>query len=85
MKDNMTMENWKFLINRLIVFLGMIGSFMGATFGYSGLLISFIGKNMFLALLGFEFLILCLFEILFLIVFIDYIKDNKKRSPQWLN
>jgi hypothetical protein len=76
----MVMENWKFLINRLIIFLGMIGSFMGATFGYSSLLIKIMGESMFLALLGFEFLILCLFGIIFLLVLIDYIKDNKKRK-----
>ena len=28
------MECWKFLINRLLIFIGMIGSFIGATLGY---------------------------------------------------
>lgn len=49
----MVMENWKFLINRLIIFLGMIGSFMGATFGYSSLLIKIMGESMFLAPLAY--------------------------------
>ena len=75
----MVMKNWKFLINRFIIFLGMIGSFMGATFGYSELLIKLLSEDMFLALLGFEFLMLCLFGIIFLLVIIDFIKDNKKR------
>lgn len=74
----MIMKNWKFLINRLIVILGMIGSFMGATFGYSKLLIEMMNETMFLALLGFEFLVLCLFGLIFIVVLIDFIKDNKR-------
>lgn len=76
----MIMENWKFLINRLIFILGMIGSFMGATFTYSIILIKITGESMFLALLGFELFMLCLFGIILLLVFIDYIKDNKARK-----
>lgn len=72
------MNNWKFLINRLIVFIGMIGSFMGATFGYKILLIEILSKEVFVALVGFEFLILNMFGLVFLLVTIDYIKDNKK-------
>jgi len=72
------MKNWKFLINRLMVFIGMIGSFIGATFGYTKIIISLTNEYIFLALLGFEFLILCLFGLVFLLVLVDFIKDNKR-------
>lgn len=72
------MKNWEFIINRLLIFLGMIGSFMGATFGYSIILLQIMGEKMFLALLGFEFMALCLFVLVFLVAIIDFIKDIKR-------
>ena len=74
----MIMNNWKFLINRLIVVFGMIGSFMGATFGFGNKIINLSNEYVFVALLASEFLTLYLFGIIFLIVLIDYIKDNRQ-------
>ena len=42
------MRNWKFMINRLIFILGMIGTFMGATLGYAKLLLENIGIDLFI-------------------------------------
>ncbi len=57
----MHMENWKFLINRLLAFLGMLGTFIGATFTYNSFLISNLGNGIFFAIVGLEMLVLSLF------------------------
>jgi len=41
------MEYWKFLINRLLIFIGMIGSFIGATLGYYEKIVEATGKSIF--------------------------------------
>jgi len=74
----MTMNNWKYLINRIIIILGMIGSFMGATLGYSKVLLESIGIDLFIVVMTVELVGLILIFFLLLIVIIDFIKDNKK-------
>ena len=39
----MIMKTWEYLINRLMLIPGMIGTFMGATLGYAKLLLESIG------------------------------------------
>lgn len=75
----MHMENWKFLINRLLALLGMLGTFIGATFTYNIFLISNLGSGIFFAVVGLEMLVLSLFGLLLLLVIVDMIKDNKKQ------
>ena len=75
----MHMENWKFLINRLLAFLGMLGTFIGATFTYNSFLISNLGNGIFFAIVGLEMLVSTLFGLLLLLVIVDMIKDNKKQ------
>lgn len=74
----MVMEKWKFLINRLIVLMGMIGSFMGATLGYSNFLIENIGLNIFVITMTLESVGLVVVYFLNIVVIIDFIKDNKR-------
>ena len=75
----MHMDNWRFLINRLLAFLGMIGTFIGATFTYNVFLINNLGAGIFFAIVGLEMLVLSLFGLLLLLVIVDMIKDNKKQ------
>lgn len=75
----MHMENWKFLINRLLALLGMLGTFIGTTFGYNLFLISNLGSGIFFAVVGLELLVLSIFGLLLLLVVVDMIKDNKKQ------
>ena len=75
----MTMENWKFLINRLIALLTLIGSFMGATFGYNKFIIQNIGLDIFIVIIALELLSLIIMFFILLIAIIDYIRDNKNK------
>ena len=78
----MIMNNWKFLINRLLFFIGMIGSFIGATLGFGNILIENIGLNLFISLMIVEFIGLTIIYFLLLVAIIDFIKDNKKRKDK---
>ena len=74
----MIMKNWKYLINSLLIMLGMIGTFMGATLSYSKLLLESIGIDLFIVVITLEMISIIITYFLFLIVIIDFIKDNKK-------
>ena len=74
----MIMKNWKYLINSLLIMLGMIGTFMGATLSYSKLLIDSIGIDLFIVVMTMEMISIIITYFLLLIVIIDFIKDNKK-------
>jgi len=72
------MENWKFLIDKLLIALGLVGSFMGTTFSYSDFLIKNIGQESFIFIIGIEMFGLIITYFFFLVTIIDFIKDNKK-------
>ena len=74
----MVMRNWKFMINRLIFILGMIGTFMGATLGYAKLLLENIGIDLFIIVMTLEMIGIIIIYFMLLLVIIDFIKDNKK-------
>ena len=74
----MIMNNWKFLINRLIFLLGMIGSFMSATFGYSEFIINSISLDVFIIAITIEHIGIVTIFLILINVIIDFIKDNKK-------
>lgn len=75
----MIIKNWKYLINSLLIMLGMIGTFMSATLSYSKLLIESIGIDLFIVVMTLEMISsITTTYFLFLIVIIDFIKDNKK-------
>lgn len=74
----MIMKNWEYLINRLMLILGMIGTFMGATLGYAKLLLESIGIDLFVIVMTLEMIGIIIVYFLLLLVIIDFIKDNKK-------
>ena len=72
------MKNWEYLINRLMLIPGMIGTFMGATLGYAKLLLESIGIDLFVIVMTLEMIGIIIVYFLLLLVIIDFIKDNKK-------
>jgi len=72
------LENWKFLINRLMVFIGMIGSFIGATLGYTDKLINILSFKVVQFFILLEVAGLLIVFIFFMLILIDYIKDIKR-------
>jgi len=74
----MIIENWKFLINRLMIFIGMIASFISATIKYSSFVIELFNNDTLLAIISLEFVSLAFIFLLLLKIVINFIKDNKE-------
>jgi len=64
----------KFLIDRLLILLGMCGSFIGATLGYLDKIIELIGKNGTIFLLIIELSWIVIFGIILVIAIVKTFK-----------
>jgi len=67
----------KFLIDRLLILLGMCGSFIGATLGYLDKIIELIDKNGTIFLLIAELIWMVAFGIIVVIVILKILKTIK--------
>jgi len=56
----------------------MIGSFIGATLGYTDLLVGKIGIELYKAILALETVAIAIIYFILLIVIVKFIKDNKR-------
>jgi hypothetical protein len=70
-------DNWKFLINKLLIFLGMIATFMGATLGYTEMLLKNLGKELYITVLTMEMFAITIAYFILIVTIIDFIKDNR--------
>ena len=67
----------KFLIDRLLMLLGMCGSFIGATLGYLDKIIELIGKSGTIFLLIIELIWIITFGIIVVIIILKMLKTVK--------
>ena len=74
------MEDWRFLINRLLAFIAMIGSFIGATLGYTDKLIKILSLEVVQFFISLEVTGLLIAFTFFIIVLTNYIKDIKDKK-----